>query len=384
MKQQLRTLALRLQLSELADDTSACRWVQCADGRTAALEPHPGPRAAAEYQASLVHSVPMPRALSSQHAGPLPPLVAQYSGHHLQPQQGKAYPSVYMNLLVREAVPGKPGAAHCSMQTDLCGNTWPLDQPFPFATVVPHQMLVPYMQHQAHGMLPPQAAHASPGATTAQSNPASNLSSQGHVMLLPGEACTDDGIPPAVALHRGPYPQRAESRALVTGVPSAAAIPPPSPPSSPPPELVDVLFDFDKFDAAGLADGLEESSDLMDLDTVLAMENVESDADFFSLFERDRANGWPVMTTHLHQRPAASNGHACAAQQDAKRSAADQLTEQYGGGKRLCAAPDSDGGTGQTADSSPERLPAAIANSCKQAGSLVKSEAVHGAFTVNL
>lgn len=233
-------------------------------------------------------------------------------GHHGHNQTSHGHvmhvpmhqPPQYTNTIVREAVPGNTNAAHCSLQTDICGATWPLHQPFPMPAQP--QSAVYHMQQGGYamvaaspglwdgmsstygsGLLPmgvhfsgPPASDAGPHTLTQMSaNPSSAQTNCAMAMSVGGgdtaAAAAPSGALP-LASHTiaggsglgGAYPSDVAGMQRLKVEPTAgpdlmsdikmeqgggtdcmAGLPlPPSPPSSPPPELVDMLFDFDKFD----------------------------------------------------------------------------------------------------------------------------------------
>jgi hypothetical protein len=215
---------------------------------------------------------------------------AQVAPHQLQPHSYVCMPSMhvpmqYTNTFTREAVPGKEGAAHCSLQTDLCGHLWPLSQPFPFP--FPPQT---FPQH----MLP----HYSVDTHDCASHPATTLSSHGTFLPYPG-ACIS------------PSHHHTEVVASVNDVSGDVDMPaydvyPPSPPSSCPPEIADTLFDFDRLDADNDHLGLnfaDDDSDLCDIHAVLNMGHIGAQAtdDLCKLFTHDPDDGACMVTAHLHQ-----------------------------------------------------------------------------------
>lgn len=238
----------------------------------------------------------------------------QSSGHHVQHSHvhGQVMPvavhhasHAFTNTIVREAVAGNSNAAHCSLQTDLCGANWPLNQPFPMPA---HPQGAVYHMQQggyamlAHGpggmwdgvstmygngLLPvgvqfsqPPVSDAGPQALTQMSaNPSSAQTHCGMAMSVGGGDTAAAAVPSGTALaahtmaggsgtlgrvypsdmaglHRlkaepgvGPDLMSDVKMEQGGGADCIAGLPlPPSPPSSPPPELVDMLFDFDKFD----------------------------------------------------------------------------------------------------------------------------------------
>lgn len=272
----------------------------------------------------------------------------------------------YTNTIVREAVPGNPNAAHCCLQTDLCGATWPLNQPFP----MPQPQQAVYHTQQggyamiAHGpgnwdgMAPTYGSGPLPmgvqlaGGPGSESTPhtltqmsANPSSAQTHCAMTVsvGGGDTAAGAPSGGAARGGSgavgaaFPGDLSGVHMVkaesTGAPELmcnvkmergggtdclAGLPvPPSPPSSPPPELVDMLFDFDKFDdlddlesfdaagagAPGDGGAASGTNGFGELDDMLAMVGADV-TDTSELFKifTPDVHGMPTMTTHLHQR----------------------------------------------------------------------------------
>ena len=264
-----------------------------------------------------------PAGPSSLHgASMVPPMHAVQQTQQQQQQHNvMCVPSMqmamqYTNTFTREAVPGRVNAAHCSLQTDLCGHTWPLSQPFPYPASAqprlpsphhsqPHvqqQQQQPQQQHphlyqqqqqhqqqqqQQHQQQQRQFSVVSNGYT---SHP-SALSSHGTFVPFGGQMSNSA---PA-GMSRG----GADAEAIRT-----VDLEPPSPPCSSPPEVPDALFDFARLDAEdelGLPFA-DDDSDLYELDDVLTMGHAaEQSSELFKLFTHDPDDGAGILTAHLHQ-----------------------------------------------------------------------------------
>ena len=239
-----------------------------------------------------------PRQMINGHAG--------WESSHQQPRAGYVLvPLQYTNTFTRESVPGNSGAAHASLQTDLCGYSWPLDAPFPFPTH-PAQHHLPSFMAGAGAQHPPPSAFFVHGSVPSFAQQAASLQhaaahtqTQTHyVPASTAEVGSATNAPPDVGLHHGQM--------------DAFAAAPASPPAGPPPDLSDMLFDFDRFDGddaplhhhSGGRGNREDDGDLQDIEAVLAMDagpGVEATDDLFKLFTRDPEDGQARLTTHLHQ-----------------------------------------------------------------------------------
>lgn len=93
----------------------------------------------------------------------------------------------------------------------------------------------------------------------------------------------------------------------------------PSPPTSPPPVLVDLPFDFGKFDElegaqSGHGFGEAAHSDqsqpadhaLNEMDSIFDVPTITDSEDLFKIFTHD-SQGNPMITSHIHQRHAAED-----------------------------------------------------------------------------
>jgi hypothetical protein len=202
--------------------------------------------------------------------------------HHL--------PVQHTNILTRESVTGKSGACHVSLQTDLCGQTWPLSHPFPIPST-------PFYTTQA---IAGQYSCMQPSSVQYLLNPFMQAAS---VSSHPSEYLNVTAQPPC------PFPEVVASANDPASNGRAAATMLVSPPSSPPPEdLVDDLFDFDRLEAEPELTLPTGSEDVQDVDILLGMHAVPgSSEDLFKLLTHDPVSGGAVLTTHLHQR--ADPGH---------------------------------------------------------------------------
>jgi hypothetical protein len=222
----------------------------------------------------------------------------KHGGYYMVPMQ-------YTNTFTREAVPGNASVAHASMQTDLCGHSWPLDQPLP----------VPAYLHQPHTQLPHMHAPHVPaalGLQTQRSMPTGfnscslpPLAHAGSGVVAPG-ACTTD----LASANCAPEQLRHDLTPTQPAAAPACAAPPPSPPAAPPPDVFgDLLFDFDKFDAEderlslGSARSISAKDD-DDFDAVLdfmAGPGANAAEDTFKVLARDPDDGRTTLTAHIHQ-----------------------------------------------------------------------------------
>jgi hypothetical protein len=350
------------------------------------------------------------QALHSQHPAQ-PPHQAVYGQSHksvpavpqvLQHIHHQHAPVQYMNTFVREAVPGNSNAAHCSLQTDLCGAVWPLHQPFPI--IMPALMqgsspaysfltsaqgwgsssggLPVHVAHPEANVMPLQNgamqgnAHCPPVSTLAESNLASHMSSQSRVPAMhvhggmmptpdhevadamgllaaanatssnqaqqpvPESAATEQQqqqpqkhAQPQQPVHhaasmlmdhpRAMYQQPTVKVELTQGNVHDNALQgwskPPSPPSSPPPELLDLPFDFCKFEElegvqAGNVYGNTTQSGQSapadhantEMDSMFDVPAISDSEDLFQIFTHDY-HGHPMITSHIHQRHPAED-----------------------------------------------------------------------------
>lgn len=331
------------------------------------------------------------------------PQVLQHMRQHAAPVQ-------YTNTFVRESVPGNPSAAHCSLQTDLCGAVWPLNQPFPIIapSTMPSNHHAYAVLHSAQGWagsgrVPMHASHAggmhvqqatmqghspsNPSATLADSNigshsKASQLSTQStvaalhmHGSMMPtpdndggaamgvlanavATSSNQNQVQPPVAenaptmnhqpqqqqqshqqhqrqaQHPGPLPVDHKTAVYQPNVKMEIAGHGgalhssmqcfgrhPSPPASPPPELVDLPFDFGKFDelehaqchayddvAAHSGQSKAAEPALNDMDSIFDVPAITDSEDLFKLFTHD-SQGNPMITSHIHQRHDDPSSH---------------------------------------------------------------------------
>lgn len=313
--------------------------------------------------------------------------------HGLQHMQQHAAPVQYTNTFVREAVPGNPKAANCSLQTDLCGAVWPLNQPFPIiAPSVMHGSHPAYTiltsaqawgsnrsvpahvaGHAGNGFHLPAPAmqghtHSAPTSTLADStlgSKASHLSAQSavpafhvHGSMMPtpendmgatvgvhatAVATSSNQVQQPAAEkatqmnHQQPQQQHHQARqqSMPLSMEQVGAQPTavkmevahenqhhsstqgfgraPSPPASPPPDIIDLPFDFGKFDevqgvqsghmfGSGVHSGQSMPGDeFNEMDSIFDMPAITDSEDMFKIFTHDN-HGNPMITSHIHHR----------------------------------------------------------------------------------
>jgi hypothetical protein len=237
-----------------------------------------------------------PLAMWSQHGKPV--AYASAHGGYL------AFPLQYTNTFTREAVPGNADAAHVSMQTDLCGHSWPLDQPFPVPA--PHAVEPPpphFDASYAQAQPAVQPAHPSAFAHHMQPQPS------GPAATFPEMASANYPAENARDNMHGAAPRHS----------GGVGAQPPSPPPGPPPDMLpELLFDFDRFDADDEKVSLSNArsitnddnavdhtdDDLPDIETILALTAGPAlgDDDVFKVFSRNPEDGRRTLTAHLHQQ----------------------------------------------------------------------------------
>ena len=283
-----------------------CRWHAVQSQRTFGFSQQP-PHTAAHWQPAA----PAPQqpvspsggtnSMTTEHYWPSPGRSASLQPASSSHYGGTGYPQMtsmhhvpvqYTNTLTREAVPGKAHASHVSLQTDLCGQTWPLSQPFPYT---PYPF---YASQPMHGQAHFASAHHGGGAPYCAPYPcAPTATMSSHLTdFHPRPGSPPYALPEVVASASEP--------ASHGDLQPHAAATPVSPPSSPPPELlVDDLFDFDRLEGTQHLALPTHSDDLQDIDAVLGMAALPGTSDdLLKMLTHDPVAGNPVLTTHIHQR----------------------------------------------------------------------------------
>jgi hypothetical protein len=137
------------------------------------------------------------------------PYSALPTPHHGAPAFQQHYTAPFTNTLVREAVPDNPKAAHCSLQTDLCGAMWPLQQPFPFPPLMqpPTYALVSHPHAWDRNMAPMRTSdnlHASyeqaPGSRALQP-PAATLTDSSIPTASKSQVSSQTGVMQSMHAH---------------------------------------------------------------------------------------------------------------------------------------------------------------------------------------